>query len=207
MQRRGFSRIEMLLTVAVTGVVAALLLPALAQNENPVHERENAQRTQCQSNLKQIALGIAQYVQDYDLKLPPAIIGGESYGWALAVAPYLKGRNLFDCPSDKHLHNADPREAGYTDYWYNSNMPGARQNRMKSPWRVLLMGDGDGGYIASNARYAINTLPESWITTFGSPARRHLDGANYAFADGHVKWYSPARIVSGGEDDPTFKIK
>ncbi len=36
----------------------------------------------------------------------------------------------------------------------------------------------------------------------GGSAIRHLEGANYAFADGHVKWYKPTKI-SGGNISPT----
>jgi prepilin-type processing-associated H-X9-DG protein len=202
MQRCGFSRIEVLLVVAVTGVVAAMLLPVLAQNaDDAMRERESSLREQCILNLSQIGKSIRMYTQDYDEKYPPVAIGGESYGWALALRPYLKSRDLFQCPSERHPRNDNPREPGYTDYWYNRNLANNKTASVKEPVLTLMFGDGDGGYIASNARYAIDRLPKSWIITYGSPtygspARRHLNSANYAFADGHVRWYHP-KLIDG----------
>jgi prepilin-type processing-associated H-X9-DG protein len=51
-----------------------------------------------------------------------------------------------------------------------------------------MLGDGDGNSPQSTASYAINHLPASWLQSANSPAKRHLGGAHYAFADGHVKW-------------------
>src|SRR5471032_3083434 len=57
---RGFTLIELLVVIAIIAILAAILFPVFAR------ARENARRASCQSNLKQIGLGIMQYVQDYD---------------------------------------------------------------------------------------------------------------------------------------------
>src|SRR5690242_16771830 len=56
----------------------------------------------CQSHLKQIALGIFMYAQDYDDKLPPAIFPGKTVGWANGLQPYLKSTQIFQCPEEKN---------------------------------------------------------------------------------------------------------
>src|SRR5690606_24127259 len=67
--------------------------------------RENARRTACLSNLKQIGLGIQMYTQDYDEKLvtyayPPPVQGDPgNYGWQVALMPYVKSVQMFVCPS------------------------------------------------------------------------------------------------------------
>lgn len=57
---KGFTLIELLVVIAIIAILAAILFPVFAR------ARENARRSSCQSNLKQIALGWMQYNQDYD---------------------------------------------------------------------------------------------------------------------------------------------
>ena len=60
---------------------------------------------------------------------------------------------------------------------------------------MLLSGDGNDGTDATNARYSLSELPDAWHNA-DAPALRHLDGANYAFADGHVKSMKPTSTYS-----------
>ena len=60
----GFTLIELLVVIAIIAILAAILFPVFAR------ARENARRSSCQSNMKQIGLGIAQYTQDYDERYP-----------------------------------------------------------------------------------------------------------------------------------------
>lgn len=60
----GFTLIELLVVIAIIGLLAAILFPVFSR------ARESARRSTCQSNLKQIALGVQQYLQDNDEKYP-----------------------------------------------------------------------------------------------------------------------------------------
>jgi len=77
-KRAGFTLIELLVVIAIIAILAAILFPVFAR------ARENARRTSCASNLKQIGLGIMQYVQDYDEHYPLSwygrVPGGPTYG-------------------------------------------------------------------------------------------------------------------------------
>jgi type II secretory pathway pseudopilin PulG len=77
----------LLIVIAIIGILAAILFPVFAR------ARENARRSSCQSNLKQIALGIMQYTQDYDEKFPLVWNTLSSttirpFGWVDIIEPY-----------------------------------------------------------------------------------------------------------------------
>ena len=96
----GFTLIELLVVIAIIAILAAILFPVFAR------ARENARRSSCQSNLKQIGLAIAQYSQDYDEQMLRALSfsnvagAGPNRHWASAVQPYLKSEQIMRCPSD-----------------------------------------------------------------------------------------------------------
>ena len=58
--RRGFTLIELLVVIAIIAILAAILFPVFAQ------AREQARKTVCVSNFKQVGLGVEMYKQDYD---------------------------------------------------------------------------------------------------------------------------------------------
>ncbi len=97
----GFTLIELLVVIAIIAILAAILFPVFAR------ARENARRASCQSNLKQIGLGILQYAQDYDEKYPMAVWNetagaGQAYSWRRTTFPYVKSDQLYVCPSDTY---------------------------------------------------------------------------------------------------------
>jgi prepilin-type N-terminal cleavage/methylation domain-containing protein/prepilin-type processing-associated H-X9-DG protein len=121
---QAFTLIELLVVIAISAILAAILFPVFAR------ARENARRSSCQSNLKQIGLGIMQYTQDYDEKFPMFRVGvpapGKTYGWADSIQPYVKSEQILQCPSNSDVlpdrTSATPvsQQRGYTDYLYNS---------------------------------------------------------------------------------------
>jgi len=119
-RHNAFTLIELLVVIAIIAILAAILFPVFAR------ARENARRSSCQSNLKQIGLGVFQYIQDYDEKFPMAVTGSTSttsqppVGWADSVQPYLKSTQIYQCPSESTGPNSNPTSQGYTDYWYNA---------------------------------------------------------------------------------------
>src|SRR3954471_9579763 len=93
--KRGFTLIELLVVIAIISILAAILFPVFGR------ARENARRSSCQSNLKQIGLGIAQYSQDYDeLMVPVEVSTASTDAWQMLLQPYLKSEQIFACPSN-----------------------------------------------------------------------------------------------------------
>lgn len=75
---KAFTLIELLVAIAIISILATILFPVFAR------ARENTRRSSCQSNLKQIGLGIMQYTQDYDEMFPifrAAATNDTSQGW------------------------------------------------------------------------------------------------------------------------------
>jgi prepilin-type N-terminal cleavage/methylation domain-containing protein/prepilin-type processing-associated H-X9-DG protein len=88
----GFTLIELLVVIAIISILAAILFPVFAR------ARENARRTSCLSNLKQIGLALEQYKQDYDGVFPYSRSKGKEW-YELYLNPYIKSQQLIVCPS------------------------------------------------------------------------------------------------------------
>ena len=107
--RRGFTLIELLVVIAIIAILAAILFPVFAR------AREKARQTTCTSNLKQLALGLMMYAQDYDEKFPGENLAHypgstataypqdaccvERDIWFEITQPYIKNRQVGICPS------------------------------------------------------------------------------------------------------------
>ena len=104
--RAGFTLIELLVVIAIIAILAAILFPVFAR------ARENARKSTCQNNLKQIGNAIRMYVQDNDQKWPMPyntttlsadILYARSPGYpgwvSNVMEQYEKSYEIYYCPS------------------------------------------------------------------------------------------------------------
>ncbi len=181
MKHKAFTFWEALAVIAVLVIGAVIFVPPNLFSP----ARGNARRASCASNLKQIGLGYLQYAQDYNDKFP---ITTTKQGWFGAVQPYLKSTAIFRCPSEERR-----KDDNLTDYWFNRRLAGIETKAVQNTASTLLSGDGEP---SDDPNVSLQLLPPLWVSREDSPARRHLEGGNYGFADGHVKWFKPSNAPS-----------
>lgn len=210
--RRAFTLIELLVVIAIIALLAAILFPVFAR------ARENARKSSCQNNLKQMGVGILQYTQDADETYP---VTGNAYADAAlwVVQPYVKSTQILQCPSETTAGSPSFSSPSYSDYYYNREFgvstAALNQSSLLRPSLTILMGDSISG--AATHRTGGCTLDNITGTGTGCGAagfarmpafNRHSEGVNLLFADGHVKFarlpQAPAQapLVSCNAESP-----
>ena len=117
MRSRAFSLLELLVVVAILSLLAALLFPVFAR------AKENARRSSCSSNLRQIGLALNQYAQDFDGWTPGSESGFVS--WPTLLFPYIKGEEVFVCSSGTRTFAVANGLSPRTNYRDTSNNDGS----------------------------------------------------------------------------------
>jgi prepilin-type N-terminal cleavage/methylation domain-containing protein/prepilin-type processing-associated H-X9-DG protein len=198
--RKGFTLIELLVVIAIIAILAAILFPVFAR------ARENARRASCQSNLKQIGLGVMQYTQDYDEGVPcPKLADDVStdYGrrWRAPLFPYVKSAQLFMCPSNtRNTVTAEAANAALNSpefklsYAVNYNfLQAGTITQIQSVATKIMVTEDKDGYSLMAPHHA-NGGTSSTIA--GRIWSGHLSTMNVLYTDGHVKAVRPMRTAS-----------
>ena len=174
--RRGYTIVELLVAIAIIGILSAILLAAVARS------RAKARQIVCVNNLAQLYKYVIYYVDENEGLLP----NFEGIKWIddlIVLCPKPVSPDILKCPSDP-----DPMPASVYELSYACNCTYAKKRltSIKKPSQIVLFTDigRKGDKIKYCARYA-------WVLTDYS-AFRHFDGLNAMFADGHIDSLRPA---------------
>lgn len=158
--KSAFTLVELLVVIAIIGILAAILFPVFAR------ARENARRSSCVSNLKQIGLGVMQYTQDYDEYLPlndngPQWANSQATCWIDEIRPYIKSNQVYVCPS------ADPAKTDkiFLDY-DNTGRPAFSYAINNLYWNVA------GEKLFEKPAASLASLEDSSGTVFAGDSQR-----------------------------------
>ena len=195
-QARGFTLVELLIVIAITAMLAAIVLAVFPR------ARGMAQRGQCVAHLRQLTQAARMYAQDYDQRLVPARAGGapapsRGYTWCVLLQPHIRNREILVCPRDP-----EPRPtAGSTclphSYGINYQLTyntgwgaGSLAKKLTTTHghsQTILFFDMKSETEQMGASYLAHGLSRI--------APRHEGMAQFAFLDGHVKALQPEATV------------
>ena len=193
--KRGFTLIELLVVIAIIAILAAILFPVFSR------AREQARKSACLSNMKQLGMGFAMYVQDWDETLPfwrTPCHGDPDYPigglmWTEQIMPYVKNEGVFRCPSARDewqwMANCYPGTVGRPannircNYGYNELIS---NGAISPPWPGCAAGCHRIARLTAPSETVI--LADNWNNLISPWARIEPEWINPRIAFANYSW-------------------
>jgi prepilin-type N-terminal cleavage/methylation domain-containing protein/prepilin-type processing-associated H-X9-DG protein len=203
--KRAFTLIELLVVIAIIGILAALLLPTLSS------ARQRAWTTQCNSNLRQIGLGMKMFADDNNELYPRS--GGlipwnltdpnaPNNSWMQQIYPLVHNTNVYHCPANQRFPMDQQSPFNYFNgvraaFMAEGNFTSVDNKRIRFPSAFVLSGDtiwstngeADTDRDADKDDFVQNCVGSKLDGNKVVDWQVHSKGQNLLFSDGHVKWY------------------
>lgn len=198
--KNKFTRIELLIVVAVLGVLGAILVPTFADAVS------DAAKTKCANGLKEMGVAVGIFAEDNDNVIPGVYVvknGQVVDSWLNLLAPYTDYETYEIkrlCPSNGLDYNPDNKtdDGAWCARYAIVNLAGdstamVARGKIANPAVKVYMADGqvnDRGFVD---KWDLSNIPSLII----QPSAPHEDGTNMLFVDGHVGY---GKRISSGSD-------
>ena len=189
---KGFTLIELLVVIAIIAILAAMLLPALANG------KQKALTTACISNLHQVGVAMKMYAEDCNALYPQSgtLLPWPSDSWVHMLYAYAPTTNVFHCPADRTspFSYFNGIRAAYIAA--GKKIVAVNAKRIQYPVAHVLSGDtiSGPGSVFKPEDSDKDDASQNCVggSANGTPAvlwQMHNKGQNILFDDSHAKWF------------------